>query len=265
MAVLNSNPEILLRRRKDKDRKRIQKQEEARERQKAEERLKKQKANNKFVRAETLVASFKSNELEKKRVKQLAYKQKINSDLPDDSPYKLLFVIRIPNHVSGLKIPSKAKLVLLVLKLNDIDTGVFVKANDLTIELLGLIAPYIVIGEPSHALIRQLFQKRARYTTSEGATEKLNNNQVVEDKFEDLGLICIEDVIHELTLLSDNFQTITSWLMPFKLNAPVNGWGPQAKLAKLQYSEANKRMISMARDFKLKEVDNIDEIIGQQN
>ncbi|CAN3358990.1 ribosome biogenesis protein Rlp7p [Diutina catenulata] len=266
MAILNSNPEILLRKRKDKDRKRLQKQEELRERQKAEERLKKKKAANKFMRPETLIAHHKSTELEEKRVRSLQKKIEINSDLPDDSPYKLLFVIRVPDHAKGIKIPTKARQLLTVLKLEEVDTGVFVKANDSTIGLLGYIAPYIMVGEPSHASVRKLFQKRGRYTTPEGEVAKLDNNQAVEDKFEDdLGLICIEDVIHELTSLSDNFNTITSWLLPFKLNAPVNGWSPRAKLAKLMHQEANKRSISMARDFRLQEVDDIDGIIETQN
>ena len=266
MAVLNSNPEILLRKRKDKDRKRLQKQEEAREKQLAQQRRKKKAAANKFVRAETLISNYRLNELENKRVNNLAQKHAINSDLPDDSPYSLLFVMRVPNHTKGLTIPTKARQVLQVLKLTEVDTGVFVKANDLTMELLSLIAPYIVIGKPSHALVRKLFQKRARYVNDEGETVKLDNNQVVEDKFEDsLGLVCIEDVIHELTLLSPHFTAITSWILPFKLNAPVNGWGPQAKLAKLVYSESNKRAISMSRDFRLKEVEDIDAIIEQQN
>lgn len=94
---------------------------------------------------------------------------------------------------------------------------------------------------------------------------KLDNNQVVEDKFEDLGLICIEDLIHELINLTDNFIPITSWLLPFKLNAPVNGWGPQAKLARLQYANDHKVEVSLAQDYKLKEVEDFDAVIDQQN
>lgn len=285
MAILNSNPEILLRKRKNADRKRLEKQEQIKEKIAASKKAKLQQ-KNKFIRAETLLSNHKSNEIERKRIKKVA--KKINdSNLPtsisnngdntkvkDQGEYKLLFVIRIPNHTKGLKIPKKAYQILQVLKLTESNTGVFVKANESTIKLLGLIAPYVIIGQPSISSIRKLFQKRARIIVEEtdaesGKTQskvvKLDNNQVVEDKFEDLGLICIEDLIHELINLTDNFIPITSWLLPFKLNSPVNGWGPQAKLARLQYANDHKVEVSLAQDYKLKEVEDFDSVIDQQN
>jgi large subunit ribosomal protein L7e len=256
MAVLNSNPEILLRKRKNADRKRLEKQEQAREKLAKQKALKKKAAQAKFIRAETLVSNFKSNELEAKRIKNINKKHAaapveanaISHTETDNS--KLLFLIRVPLHTKGLKIPNKAKKLLTVLKLTQVNTGVFVKANESTFELLSYIAPYIIIGQPS----------------LNSKIVKLDNNQLVEDKFgDDLGLICIEDIIHQLTSLSDNFTTITSWLLPFKLNPPVNGWGPQAKLAKLIYKSENTTTISLSRDFKLQEVEDIDSIIDQQN
>ncbi|KAI5968195.1 RLP7 [Candida margitis] len=286
MAILNSNPEVLLRKRKNADRKRLEKQEQIKEKIAASKKAKLQQQKNKFIRAETLLSNHKSNEIERKRIRKVSKKIN-NSNLPtsisnngeankvqDQGEYKLLFVIRIPNHTKGLKIPKKAFQILQVLKLTESNTGVFVKANESTIKLLGLIAPYVIIGQPSISSIRKLFQKRARITVDEKDEEsgevhskvvKLDNNQAVEDKFEDLGLICIEDLIHELINLTDNFIPITSWLLPFKLNAPVNGWGPQAKLARLQYANDHKVEVSLAQDYKLKEVEDFDSVIDQQN
>lgn len=295
MAILNSNPEVLLRKRKNADRKRIEKQEQIRERQLNKNKLKK-KNQNKFIRAETLVSNHKSNELERKRIKSLIKKQKQTqqqqeSAAADSGDAKLLFLIRIPNHTKGLKLPSKVYKILKDLKLTSVNTGTFVKADSQTMDSLKFIAPYILVGQPSLTSIRKLFQKRARImvpdeeqeqekTTNEqeaGQLEdsesetkqkiiKLDNNQLVEDKFgNDLGLICIEDLIHEISQLSDNFNSITNWLLPFQLNAPVNGWGPQAKLARLLKADENKQKISLAQDFKLQEVEDIDKIIDEQN
>lgn len=295
MAILNSNPEVLLRKRKNADRKRIEKQEQIRERQLNKNKLKK-KNQNKFIRAETLVSNHKSNELERKRIKSLIKKQKQTqqqqeSAAADSGDAKLLFLIRIPNHTKGLKLPSKVYKILKDLKLTSVNTGTFVKADSQTMDSLKFIAPYVLVGQPSLTSIRKLFQKRARImvpdeeqeqekTTNEqeaGQLEdsesetkqkiiKLDNNQLVEDKFgNDLGLICIEDLIHEISQLSDNFNSITNWLLPFQLNAPVNGWGPQAKLARLLKADENKQKISLAQDFKLQEVEDIYKIIDEQN
>ncbi|KAG7666318.1 RLP7 [[Candida] subhashii] len=279
MAVLNSNPEILLRKRKNADRKRLEKQEQSREKLLKQKRIRKKQQLNKFLRAETLVSNHKSNELERKRIKNLTKKQQRLADLPQteeeqeqEQDYKLLFLIRVPNHTKGLKIPNKANKLLQVLKLTTVNTGVFVRANDSTMDLLTLIAPYVIVGKPSLSSIRKLFQKRACILTQDeeqpeqSKVTKLDNNQLVEDKFgSDLGLICIEDLIHEIMTLSENFVAITSWLLPFKLNPPVNGWGPQAKLAKLIHSNENKQSVSLSQDFKLQEVEDIDAIIDQQN
>lgn len=275
MAVLNSNPEILLRKRKNNDRKRLEKQEQARQRQ-LEQKKKNDQRSKKFVRAETLVSNYKSNELENKRIKHITkferqqQADKISQAKENDESGKLLFIIRIPDHTKGLKIPSKARKVLQLLRLNRPNTGVFVKLTPATVPLLKLISPYIVAGKPSLNSIRKLFQKRACISVIDEETKqpritKLDNNGVVEDKFgEDLGCICIEDLIHELVTLGEHFKIISNWILPFKLNAPVSGWGPQAKLAKLQYSNEHQRKISLAGDAKLNEID-IDQFIDEQN
>ncbi|KAI3405026.2 RLP7 [Candida oxycetoniae] len=283
MAILNSNPEILLRKRKNADRKRLEKQEQIREKIAASKRLKLIQKKNKFIRAETLLSNHKSNEIERKRLKNVSKKlNKLNNEKNNQlgsksegqEEYRLLLLIRIPNHTKGLKIPKKAYQILQVLKLTESNTGVFVKASESTIRLLGLIAPFVIIGQPSIASIRKLFQKRARIKVSEVNEEtnetvekivKLDNNQLVEDKFEDDGMICIEDLIHEIISMGDNFIKITSWLEPFKLSQPINGWGPQAKLARLVYNNDHKVSISLAQDYKLQEVEDIDKVIDSQN
>ncbi|KAG7194010.1 ribosomal-like protein [Scheffersomyces spartinae] len=270
MAVLNTNPEILLKKRKDKDRKRLEKQEQAIERE-LKQKIQKKKQRSKFIRAETLISNHKSKELESKRIKNITkHEQRISHDDTTTTTAQLLFVIRVPDHTKGLKIPSKAKKVLDLLKLNKPNTGVFVKLTSTVEPLLKLVNPYIVCGTPSLQTVRTLFQKRATIKTVDeetGATKtvKLDNNQVVEDVFgTEYGWICIEDLVHELVSLGDNFKVVSHWLVPFSLNLPVSGWGPQAKLARLQLASANERKVSLAGNVLLAQID-IDKIIEDQN
>lgn len=274
MVVLNSNPEILLRKRKDRDRKRLEKQEQAIQKQ-LQQKKKNARKLKKFVRVETLISNYKSTELEKKRIQHITKHQQREQEQDatygaEDGSENLLFVIRVPDHAKGLTIPRKAKTILRLLRLDTPNTGVFVKENSTTSPLLKLILPYIVAGTPSLASVRQLFQKRACISVLDEETEKpktvkLDNNLAVEEKFgDDLGLICIEDLFHEIVTLGENFKPVTFWLMPFKLNAPVSGWGPQAKLAKLQYELENKRKVSLAGNAALELID-IDKFIEEQN
>lgn len=277
MAVLNSNPEILLRKRKNNDRKRLEKQEQAQQRRLDRESKRKHNASNKFIRAETLISNNKSNELENKRISKILKHEKQKNEQISTSKEvepKLLFIIRVPNHIKGLRIPKKANNVLELLRLTKQNTGVFVKVTPALLPLLKLISPYIVAGTPSLNSVRQLFNKRASITIIDEneANEqdklksiKLNNNQLVEDKFgDDLGIICIEDIIHEIATLGENFKALNNWLDPFHLSAPVSGWNAISKLHRIQYAEEHKRKISMAANAQLQEID-IDKFIEEQN
>lgn len=38
------------------------------------------------------------------------------------------------------------------------------------------------------------------------------------------GIICIEDIIHEIYTVGPHFKQATNFLWPFKLNTPTGGW-----------------------------------------
>lgn len=266
MAVLNSNPEVLLRKRKDADRKRIEKQ--VRLKEAAQSRKRGPKApRDKFLRAEKLAMKHKAAFIENKRMNNILKHEQRQVSQKKEEADKLLFVIRIPNLQKHLTIPEKAMAVLQVLRLTEENMGVFVKATPAVTPILKLIAPYIVVGTPSLASVRELFHKRASIPSaeSESGFAKLDNNQVVEDTFgEDLGFICVEDLVHEIYSLGENFKKVNSWLAPFKLVAPVNGWSARARLERIQYEREMKKPISLAGHVSLEEID-IDKYIAEQN
>lgn len=268
MAVVDINPEVLLRRRKDADRKRIEKQDAARARK---ENVNGRKAApmTKFVRAETLALRNALALIEKKRVESVLRhenKRQISSSQQVDP--KLMFVIRIVPQNKHARIPEKALNVLKVMRLNEPNTGVFIKATRTIETALKVAAPYIVVGTPSLASVRHLFFKRAEIPSTNADSElpysKLDNNDDVEKKFgDDLGFICIEDLIREIVSLGENFKEVTRWLAPFLLNAPINGWSPLARIEKLRYEEENKKLVSLAGHSKVQEID-IDKFLEEQ-
>ncbi|CCH43418.1 Ribosome biogenesis protein [Wickerhamomyces ciferrii] len=289
MVELNSNPEILLRKRKNADRLRIEKQEDARKRQE-EAKRKKSLKKNRFIRAETLVAKNLASKREHERVKRVSkiernsisnsnenkhYIEKINSNgIKSKNLYNgeptLFFIIRI-NGPHGVKIPSKIQKILNLLRLTHINTGVFIKLTESIYPLIKLISPYTVIGKPSLQSVRQLIQKRATINVSNDEGEgfktiKLNDNNIVEEKLGDEGIICIEDLIHEIVTLGENFKIVSYFLNPFELNNDIVGFGPLAKLKKLEKRESQKenKTFSQRGSAPILEVD-IDEFISQQN
>lgn len=39
-----------------------------------------------------------------------------------------------------------------------------------------------------------------------------------------MGLVCVEDLIHELYTLGTNFKSVCNFLWPIQLSAPSTGW-----------------------------------------
>lgn len=289
MSELNTNLEILLRKRKNADRLRIEKQESARKRQEEISRKKNQR-KQKFVRAETLVAKSLASKRELERIKRVSkiekvkaigesqnkqYIEKLDSkgakskELYTGQP-TLYFIVRISGP-HGVKIPTKVHKILSLLRLNHINTGVFIKLTESIYQLIKLISPYTVIGKPSLQSVRQLIQKRATIQVKDEESDqaksiKLNDNNVVEERLGDQGIICIEDIIHEIISLGENFKTVSYFMNPFELNNDIVGYGPLAKLKKLEKREAKKqnKTFSNSGSAPILEID-IDESIAQQN
>lgn len=288
MVELKTNPEILLRKRKNADRLRIEKQESAKKRQEEIARKKNQR-KGKFIRAETLVAKNLASKRENERVKRVSkverantisdsqnrqYIEKLNSqgvkskELFNGNP-TLYFIVRISGP-HGVQIPTKVHKILNLLRLNHINTGVFIQLTESIYPLIKLISPYTVIGKPSLQSVRQLIQKRATINVKEEESDqvktvKLNDNNIVEERLGDDGIICIEDIIHEIVTLGENFKKVSYFLNPFVLNNDIVGYGPLAKLKKLEKREAKKQTkTSNSGTAPILEID-IDEFISQQN
>lgn len=273
MAQLNSNPEVLLKKRKNNDLIRIEKQAAAKKRQ--EERLKKRASRhkNKFIRAETLVTQNLATGREKERIKRVFKNEKMVGDhylengserLKFDGKPTLYFIIRVKGP-TGVKIPAKVSKILNLLRLNSINTGVFIKLTDTVYPLIKLIAPYTVVGKPSLQSIRQLIQKRATITVDDKIV-KLNDNNLIEEKLGDEGIICMEDIIHEILSLGENFKTVSYFLNPFELGKDVYGFTALDKLKKLEKEQESKenKHFSNSGSKPIYEID-IDEIISKQN
>ncbi|KAF0270002.1 hypothetical protein FOG51_00481 [Hanseniaspora uvarum] len=290
--VMETNPEILLKKRRRAEETRLEKQQQAAKKiQKQAKQKANKQAKGKFIRAETIVATTLATEREKERIKRINkvehlksqnktdhlastvdYFLKVteNPDYDEESDEadneellqekikysgeeSLLFVLRIKGPVS-VKIPHKPFTVLQLLRLEELNTGVFLKLNDKTFPLLKIIAPYVVCGHPSLKSIRSLIQKRStvihKKDNIEGEDEEeekeviLNDNNIVEDKLGEYGIVCIDDIIHEISTLSEYFSPCNFFLQPFKLSREVSGFGAISKLRKLESKKKMQGLLS---------------------
>lgn len=89
--------------------------------------------------------------------------------------------------------------------------------------MLQLIEPYITYGEPNLKTVKELIYKRG-HGKIDRQRIRLLNNDLVEKSLGKYGIVCIEDLVHEIFTVGPNFKQANNFLWPFKLSSPNGGW-----------------------------------------
>ncbi|KAH0519544.1 60S ribosomal protein L7 [Microtus ochrogaster] len=118
---------------------------------------------------------------------------------------KLAFVIRIRG-INGVS--PKVRKVLQLLRLRQIFKGTFVKLNKASINMLRIVEPYIAWGYPNLKSVNELIYKRG-YGKIHKKRIALTDNSLIARSLGKYGIICMEDLIHEIytTSLSLSWRT----------------------------------------------------------
>ncbi|KAF8528188.1 60S ribosomal protein L7 [Hysterangium stoloniferum] len=206
-------PETLLKKRKQNDKIREEKIVAATAARKA------QKAKRKviFKRAETFVKEYRLQEREEIRLKRVA---RAAGDFYVPAQAKVYFVVRI----RGInEIAPKPRKILQLLRLLQINNGVFVKVTRPMEQMLRLVEPYVTYGEPNLKSVRTLIYKRG-YGKVDKQRIPLDNNAVIEAALGKYDILSVEDLVHEIFTVGPNFKQASNFLWPFKLSNPTGGW-----------------------------------------
>lgn len=180
----------------------------------------KAKANRQviFKRAEQYVKEYRAQESDLIRSKREA---KVAGGFFVEAEPKLAFVIRL----RGINdMHPKTRKIMQLLRLRQINNGVFVKINKASLMMLRRVEPYVMWGYPNLKTVKELVYKRGFGKVGKGKSRiPLTDNSVVEKELGSKGLICIEDLIHEIYTVGPNFKAANCFLHPFKLSAPKGG------------------------------------------
>merc|ERR1712046_184551 len=170
-----------------------------------------------FKRAEKYVKEYRDKERDELRLKREAKK---NNGYYVPAEPKLAFVMRI----RGInQVAPKVRKVLQLFRLRQINNGVFIKLNKATISMLRICEPYITWGTPNLKSIRELIYKRG-FIKVDGKRTPITSNDLIEQQLGRHGIICVEDLVHEIMTVGPNFRYASNFLWPFKLNTPTGGW-----------------------------------------
>merc|ERR1719218_461993 len=142
-----------------------------------------------------------------------------------DAEAKLAFVVRI----RGLNdMHPKTKKILQIMRLRQMNMGVFMKVSKAATEMLKRVEPYLSYGYPNLKSVRELIYKRG-FGKINKQRLPLNDNSVVERGLGAHGIICMEDLVHEIYTVGPHFREANNFLWPFKLRPAKGGQAKKRK------------------------------------
>ena len=76
---------------------------------------------------------------------------------------------------------------------------------------------------PHLKTVRELIYKRG-YGKVNTDRIALTDNAIIEQRLGRLGIVCVEDIVHEIFTVGSNFRAAANFLWPFKLSSPRGGF-----------------------------------------
>jgi len=162
---------------------------------------------------------YKQYEAADKEEVRLAREAKANGNYYVPAEARLALVVRL----RGVNnIPPKPRKIMKLMRLRQINNGVFIKLNKASREMLRIAEPYITFGYPNLKTVREMIYKRG-FGKIAGQRVAINDNTVIEQSLGKYGIVCIEDLIHEIYTVGPHFKQANNFLWHFKLSCAKGG------------------------------------------
>ncbi|ELW72416.1 60S ribosomal protein L7 [Tupaia chinensis] len=127
-----------------------------------------------------------------------------------------IHMARMARKAGNFSIPAEPKLIF---------NGTFVKLNKASINMMRILEPYIAWGYPNLKSVNELIYK-CGYGKINKKQIALTDNSLIVRSLGKFGIICMEDLIHEIYTVGKHFKEANNFLWPFKLSSP---WGGMKK------------------------------------
>jgi len=170
-----------------------------------------------FKKAEQYIKEYRTNVRSLVTLRREA-KKKGNFFLEPEA--KIALVVRIRG-INGLG--PRARKILQLLRIRQINNATLVKLNKASIAMLRIVEPYVAYGYPSLKTVKELVYKRG-YAKVNKQRIPITDNSIIEKALGKYGVICIEDLIHELYTVGPHFKEVNNFLWPFKLSSAKGGF-----------------------------------------
>jgi len=132
---------------------------------------------------------------------------------------RLLCVVRIRG-INDLH--PKSRKILQLLRLLQLNNLVFIKLTKATMNMVRKVEPYVAYGYPSLKTVRDLLYKRGHGKVNKQRIP-LTDNSVIEGVLGKHGIVCMEDLVHEIYTVGPHFKEAANFLWPVKLSNLTGG------------------------------------------
>ena len=109
----------------------------------------------------------------------------------------------------------KSRKVMQQLRLRHMNELVFLSVSPATMSMVRTVDPFVAYGYPTLKTVRDLIYKRGH-----GKVDKqrlpLTDNSLIEAQLGEHGIICMEDLVHEIFSVGPAFKEANNFLWPFK-------------------------------------------------
>ncbi|XP_022158980.1 60S ribosomal protein L7-1-like [Momordica charantia] len=205
-------PEVILKKRK------INEETALRRKQQLELRkLSSKKNKDGFIKLpEEFVREYRAKELDLVKMK---HRTKRKRPALVQSNSKLIFIIRIQGKND---MHPKTRKILYKLGLSRIFSAVFARANESILGKLQRVEPYITYGYPNLKNVKELIYKKG-FAKIDKQKLPITDNNIIEQALGKHGILCMEDIVHEIANVGPHFKEVISFLWPFELDRPREG------------------------------------------
>ena len=176
-----------------------------------------------YLSAQKLVKNYRE-----KQKSHTAYKHRLKTsnkiiDLQYDPSKEHLPIIIIRICGQWERIPKEIQLILAKLHLKELNNAIILFYNKENFKVVKLIESYITWGYINKYTIEDLLRKRGSVTTGSDEPNDLDNVNI-ENALGKFGIVCIEDIIFELTKETENAKHVLNYLGYFKLEKNDEGF-----------------------------------------
>ncbi|XP_014491117.1 60S ribosomal protein L7-1 [Vigna radiata var. radiata] len=199
---LNYIPEVILKKRKSREAWALRKKEQFQH-----------KNFQSIKKPEDFIHEYRNQEVDLIRMKR-----RVKRKLPQVHS-NVLIIIRI----QGKKdMHPKTRKVLYSLGLRSMFSAVLVKPSEGIMAKLQRVEPYVTYGYPNLKSIKELIYKKG-LARMDGRKVPLTDNSIIEQELGKFGVVCIEDMVHQLYNAGPHFKEVVRFMWPFVLNKPAEG------------------------------------------